>query len=117
MPVVKPACSSYTLDLNPKGAPEKGKHLVDDKGGDDPFKLGQAEDYSNAFGPDGKIRSGGKEYDGLVYFFHSLEEAADAAAKMDDAGLNSKLTVGYFDSKGNLKWVERKPKPKAQPEI
>jgi hypothetical protein len=93
--------------------PPKGRFLVDDKGGDDPFDPEQAGDYSSLIGSDGKIATkDGAAYDGVVYIFQSRTAAHDAVMFLDREGqaLSRNIYVGYFrEADGALDWERRAP--------
>ncbi len=96
------------------GAPPDGKFLVEDKAGPTAFKPDQADDYSaNLKKGGGKIKAGGREYDGVIYRFDTLKAAEDAMAKIKlqgEAGaVHKNIYVCYVDAQGQLQWIDRSP--------
>jgi len=91
------------------GAPPRGRYLLDDKGGADPFGLTQARDYSSQITGGRLGADDGRQYDGLVYFFQEEDAARRAAAALDANELSDRIFVGYFDAAGRPRWVRRSP--------
>ena len=100
--------------LKDAGAPPDGKFLMEDKAGLAAFKPDQADDYSADLKKGGgKIKAGGKEYDGVIVRFDSYKAAEDAMAKIKMLGekgaLHKNIYVSYVDAQGQLKWIDRNP--------
>lgn len=100
--------------LEDAGAPPDGKFLVEDKAGLAAFKPDQANDYSADLKKGGgKIKAGGKKYDGIIVRFDSYKAAEDAMAKIkmlgEEGALHKNIYVSYVDAQGQLKWIDRVP--------
>lgn len=92
--------------------PGRGDYLVDDKAGNDPFDLAQAQGYSRVLTDEGRLQtsgpatSGGQHtYAGLVYVFQNPQAAQDAVTLMNAENLHPHLHVAYFNSQGELVFV------------
>ena len=103
-----------TKGLKDAGAPPNGKFLVEDKAGPSAFKPDQADDYStNLKKGGGKIKAGGKDYDGVIIRFDSKAAADEAMKKIKMSGepgaLHDHIYVCYVDEQGHLQWIDRNP--------
>jgi hypothetical protein len=104
---VKIADDAVVVKNDIEEGPPAGKYLVDDKAGPNAFDKTQAENYSSSIEQGGGIikTMGGKEYDGLIYFFDTRTSAEKAMGTINN--LNHKIYVGYYNPKGELEWLLR----------
>ncbi|MDX2425938.1 MAG: hypothetical protein QNK15_06755, partial [Cycloclasticus sp.] len=112
LPNGKTADGAVTVGSN-MGArkPKKGRYLVDDKAGADPFDLPQAQRYSDLLDAN-NLTTDTHPNRGLIYIFENNDAAKAAKILLDQNGLNGNIFVAVVDSGvGNLKILTRSTAP------
>jgi hypothetical protein len=84
--------------------PAPGEWAIDFKGGNDPFDIDQARNYSTHLqSGSGNFQMGGRSYRGLAFVFRNATAAGRAATALE--GMHSNLKVGVFDASGQITWL------------